>query len=368
MSRLHVAMLASALAAAACGSASPTSPSTASSPPVELTRVAQTAEWPASTPADERMDTAMLTDLVNRINRREFGAINSLLIVRNERLVVEEYFNGWTSAGSHTQQSVSKSVTSLAAGLAVDRGLLRLTDRATTFFPDYAPLRALDGNKEALTVRDLLMMRSGLDWSEQIYAGSPLQRLNDCGCDWLRFVLDWAMREPPGSRWEYVSGGVILLGGIIGRAAGQRIDRFLDEQLFAPLGVQSARWIGGLPDGLPHTGGGLYLRPRDMAKLGALVVNDGRWQGLQLMSSAWMRESTQPMIQAGYTFAGRSTMYGYLWWGLPGDIVTASGARGQWIFADRQRRLVMVSTAENDNAQSTAAVQFLYSHVLPAAQ
>jgi CubicO group peptidase (beta-lactamase class C family) len=333
---------------------------------VELTHVSQTAEWAASTPADEQMDTTLLTDLVNRITRREFGAINSLLIVRNERLVVEEYFNGWTSSAPHTMQSVSKSVTSLAAGLAVDRGQLRLTDRATTYFPDYEPLRAFDGNKQALTVRDLLMMRTGLDWSEQTYAGSPLQRLNDCACDWLRFVLDWPMREPPSARWEYVSGGVILLGGIIGRVTGQRVDRWLDEQLFALIGAQGARWIGGLPDGLPHTGGGLYLRPRDMAKVGTLVVNDGQWQGRQVISAAWMRESTQPMFQAGYTFAGRSTMYGYLWWGLPGDIVTASGARGQWIFVDRQRRLVVATTAENNGAQEAAAVQFLYSHVLPA--
>jgi CubicO group peptidase (beta-lactamase class C family) len=106
-----------------------------------------------------------------------------------------------------------------------------------------------------------------------------------------------------------------------------------------------------------------------MAKIGTLVITDGQWQGRQLISAAWMRESTQPMGTTAYAFAGRATTYGYLWWGVPGDIVTASGARGQWIFADRQRRLVVVSTAENGNTpQSSAAVQFLYSHILPAAR
>jgi CubicO group peptidase (beta-lactamase class C family) len=164
--------------------------------------------------------SAHANDANAAIRRGEFGAINSLLIVRNERLVVEEYFNGWLPSLPHTQQSITKSVTSLAAGLAIDRGQLRLSDLATARFPDYEPIRALDTNKQALTVRDLLMMRTGFDWSEQTYAGSPLQRLNDCACDWLRFILDWPLREPPGARWEYVSGGVILLGAIIGRASG----------------------------------------------------------------------------------------------------------------------------------------------------
>jgi CubicO group peptidase (beta-lactamase class C family) len=105
-------------------------------------------------------------------------------------------------------------------------------DLVTPFFPDYQPIAGLDADKQALTVRDLLTMRTGLDWSEALYAGSPLDRLNTCGCDWVRFVLDWPMREPPGSRWEYVSGGVILLGAVIGRASGTRVDLLLDRDLF----------------------------------------------------------------------------------------------------------------------------------------
>jgi CubicO group peptidase (beta-lactamase class C family) len=337
-------------------------------PVASLRPVADTADWPASSPAAERIDEAPLLEAVNRIRRGDYGHVDSLLVARNERLVMEEYFNGWTAERAHTLQSVTKSVTSLAAGLAVERGLLRVTDPVTQFFPDYAPIARLDANKEALTVRDLLTMRSGLDWSEADYTGSPLERLNTCGCDWIRFMLDWPMREPPGARWEYVSGGVILLGAVIGRAAGTAVDALLQQELFAALAFGDVQWFRGQPQGLPHTGGGLFLRPRDMAKLGTLAVTGGRWQGRPIVSSAWMRESTQTRPEVVGSFGGRPTTYGYLWWGLPDGVITAAGARGQWIFAVPDRQLVVVSTADTPDARWDSAVRILYDHVLPAAR
>ena len=354
--------------ALACGSSPPTAPADAGSPNTTLTPVAQTAEWPVSTVDAEGLDTVRLTDAVNRIQRGEYGRIHSLLIARNDRLVVEEYLDGWTAGAAHTLQSVTKSLASLAAGLAIDRGSLRLTDTVTTYFPDYQPITALDANKGMLTVRDLLTMRTGMDWTEQQYAGSPLERMNNCSCDWVRFMLDWRIREPPGARFEYVSGGVILLGAVVGRATGARVDQWLDATLFAPLGVQGVRWERGLPDGLPHTGGGLYLRPRDMAEIGTLAATGGRWQGRQVISEEWMRMSTETLPDAVNNFGGRPATYGYLWWGLPGGVIAASGARGQWILAVPNRQLVVVSTAENSNAQWAAPVQILYDLVLPAAR
>src|SRR5262245_4220312 len=100
--------------AACSSSSSPTAP-TGADAPVALTAIADSTDWRASTPAAEGVDGTRLTDLVRRIRRGDYGAINSLLVVRNERLIVEEYFNGWTADAAHTQQSVSKSVTSLAA-------------------------------------------------------------------------------------------------------------------------------------------------------------------------------------------------------------------------------------------------------------
>ena len=330
-----------------------------------LTPVVATSEWPASTPEAEGIDRRVLLDLVQQIQERRHGTIHSLLIVRHRRLVLEEYFSGWNAASAHTLQSVTKSVTSLAVGLAIDRRLLRLSDTPLSLFRDYEPVAALDGRKAALTVRDLLMMQSGFDWNEDSYEGSPLQQLNNCRCDWIRFMVDWPMRDQPGARWQYISGNTILLGAMVGRATGQRIDQFLDEQLFAPLDVRDARWDRGSPDGLPHTGGGLYLRSRDMAKLGTVIAANGSWQDRAVLSPSWIAESTAAPIVTGRVFGGQTASYGYGWWGLPGGVITASGARGQWIFVVPARDLVVVSTAENTSG-ADAAVRFFYSHILPA--
>ena len=355
-------------AAASCGGSSPTVATTAT-PTAALAPVSPGADWPASTLDAEHLDPARLGDLVLRIRRGDYGRITSLVVARRGRLVVEEYFNGWSAERPHTMQSVTKSVVSLLAGMAAGAGKLSVSDRATRFFPAYEPLANFDAGKAAMTVRDLLTMRTGLDWSEDPYAGSPLQRLNDCRCDWIRFVLDWRMREAPGTRWEYVSGGVILAGGIIGAATGRRLDEFASAQLFDPIGAAGAYWISGLPDGLPHGGGGLFLRPRDAAKLGQVVLDQGRWQGRQLVDAGWIAESTQPVVRGVRAWAGHAFDYGYLWWLTTdgGDeIVTASGAGGQWIFAVPRRQLVVVSTGDNNDSRSTAAVAFLFSHVLPA--
>ena len=150
--RLPAVALATAILA--CCDSRPTSPTapTPPTPPVtSLTPIAESIEWPSSQPSEQGLDAARLVDLLNRIRTGQSGAINSLLVARRERLVMEEYFNGWNASRVHTQQSVSKSVTSLAAGLAIDRGRMRLTDRVLPLFPDYEPIAAIDVHKQALT-------------------------------------------------------------------------------------------------------------------------------------------------------------------------------------------------------------------------
>lgn len=364
-----IILLAGLLAGPACGRDAVMTPSPGPAPSGALTPVLTNADWSASTPEAENLDRSRLEELVQRIRRGDFGRIASLLIVRRGRMAVEEYFNGWSAEQPHTMQSVTKSVVSILVGLAASAGRLSIDDPVTRFFPGYEPIANLDDRKRAMAVRDLLTMRTGLDWVESPYAGSPLQRLNDCRCDWLRFVLDWRMREPPGARWEYVSGGTILLGGIVGAATGSRLDQFASAQLFGPIGALGASWSQGLPDGLPHGGGGLALRPRDAAKLGQLMVDQGRWQGRSVIDSRWIQDSTQRTARGLRVWGGHPFDYGSLWWLTSddrGDIVTASGALGQWIFVSAAHQLVVVSTGDNDDSRDTAAAEFLFSHVLPS--
>ena len=348
----------------ACGTSNPTAPEVTRglTPPPTFAD-----DWAIAAPSDVGLDVARLTDLVQRIRAAQYGRIASLLIVRDERLVVEEYFNGWSANGAHTLQSVTKSVTALLAGIAIESGQLALDDRVTRYFPQYEPIPE-DARKRAITVSDLLTMRSGLDWDESIYSGSPLQRLNDCRCDWLRFILDWPMRDAPGTRWEYISGSTILLGGVVGAATGRRLDLFAADTLFAPLHITGDIWARGLPDGLPHAGGGLFLRPRDMAKLGVVVLDQGRWQGRSVVQPDWIRLITSRVTRGIRNWAGHSFDYGYGWWMTSDggrDIIAASGAMGQWIFIVPSANLVVAVTSD-DNSRWTAPVEFLSSHVLPS--
>jgi CubicO group peptidase (beta-lactamase class C family) len=162
-----------------------------------------TSEWRIGYPENHGLDEARLSSLVERLRSNAIRNMTSLLIVRDSKLIVEEYFNGCSAERVHTLQSVTKSVTSLLVGIALDRDMIpNVEAKVLSFFPEYAEIKNLDKRKAAMRLQDLLTMRTGLDWSERSYTGSPLQQLNESRSDWLRFVLDWPMREESGTRFE----------------------------------------------------------------------------------------------------------------------------------------------------------------------
>jgi len=344
---------------------------------VQATAPWPTGEWRTSSPREQGLREDVISALVQRIRSRQIRDLDSLLIVRHGYLVTEEYFNGWGPERDHTLQSDTKSITSLLTGIAIQQGKIPGVEaKVLDFFPQYQPIRNLDARKAALRVQDLLTMRTGLNWSEDNYLASPLYQLNYCQCDWLRFVLDWPMREMPGTRFEYNSGGVILLGGLIREATGLNVNEFARQYLFTPLGITGGFWYVGQPNNLPHTGGGLNLRPRDMAKIGYLLLRNGRWEDQQIVSADWLRESMQHRIRYPRTFGFHPVDYGYLWWLLPldgtgaaqgveADIYTAAGAQDQWIFAIPKYDLVVVVTGSTSTTFAQP-VDFLYSDILRA--
>src|ERR1043166_5998555 len=269
------------------------------------------AEWRRALPAQVGLDPGRIAGLVARLRGNQSPSIHSLLVVRQGFRAVEEYFNGSTAESVHTLQSVTKSVTSLLLGIAVEQGAVTSIDSPVIgFFPEYPDLLNLDDRKRSMTLRDILTMRTGLDWSEDPYEGSPLQALNATRTGWIRFVLDWPMREASGTRFEYNSGGVIVLGGVIYNTTGLVADQFARSNLFDPIGVGPATWYSGGPNGLPHMGGGLNLRAKDMARLGYLVLRDGRWGSRQVISPAWLSAPPAPPVLRPRSFAGPPGDYG----------------------------------------------------------
>lgn len=323
-----------------------------------------------------RLDSAKLLVLIRKITGNEFKNVNSLLIYKSNKLVLEEYFNGSNVDQIHTMQSVTKSITSLLVGAMADRGLMDDLHRPVIdFFPEYN-LENMSDWKEEMTVANLLTMQTGINWSENPYAGSNLQTLNESSMDWVKYVLDQPMRESPGTVWQYNSGGCIVFSGLIKNVTGKSADQFCKEVLFNPLGITAHLWAHSRYNGIPHTGGGLSLRARDMLKIGVMVLDSGKWKGQSVFSPAWINASTQRHA----TTQGRGNYpayYGYYWWLLPrsmhlgddhgDDIITASGAQGQWIFVLPKDKMVVAVTGSGQNGkEELAGADFLYSDILEA--
>lgn len=333
------------------------------------------AYWPAETwrradPAQVGLDEARLSALVRSLESNAIPELHSLIVVRHGYVAVEEYFNGSSASHVHTMQSVSKSVTSLVTGIAINEGALTTATRIFDLLPAYDTLIRGDERKRGVTVGHLLQMRSGINFHESPYAGSPLERLNTSRGDWAALALGEPMNAAPGQLWQYNSGGVIALAAAVRAATGERFNDFARQRLFTPLGITSQFWFVSAYDSLPHTGGGLNLRAMDLARIGYLVLRQGRWNGTQVVPAEWIEESTRVHTSRPRTFGYYATDYGYLWWLMPvGEgaamehMITGSGNMNQWLFILPSRDLVVVVTGASNQAFPP---EFMYRDILTA--
>ena len=304
--------------------------------------------WMTADCQEVGLSHATLTDLVNAICAGDAGVIHSLLIVIDGRLVVEEYFHGYGRNDLHRVASVTKSVSSLLVGLAIDQGKITSEDASVlSFFPAFEQPASSRWRSQSL--RHLLTMSMGLDWG-------PGEGPDGTGPGRFPRVLEREVIHEPGTHWAYHSANINLLSAVIKEATGQHADVFAEEYLFRPLRIAACEWAD--EDGYCLLEGGLRLRPRDMAKLGMLLRDEGRWEGRQVVSADWIRRSITPHIDAS-----GPRKYGYLWWvgeilGRDGmqPFVSASGLGGQYIAWFPERDMVLVVTGGNDDNGKQLAI------------
>lgn len=330
--------------------------------------------WTVDTPESQELKSEPLRQITEAIRSGSHGDIHSLLVVRNGVLVWEEYFGDSSEDDVHTVQSVTKSFASAAIGIAIAReDITGVETPILDFFPDYLEPRNLDDRKRAIRLKDLLTMRSGTDYHED-GEDSPHLQLNALKTGWDKFYLDRPMVRDPGERFQYDSGGAILLSAILQRRTGLHADDYLQKYLFDQMGITDVLWFRN-DEMHPHTGGGLFARARDMAKFGLLYLGKGRWEDEQMVPEEWVEESFQEHVDLRYLGRPFITGYGYLWWIMRPDpdgegripIYAARGFMGQYIFIVPEHRMVVVSTGRNMDERSGDAVRFLYSHILKAA-
>jgi CubicO group peptidase (beta-lactamase class C family) len=326
--------------------------------------------WRTASPAAVGLDSSRMGKLQGDVAAGRYGATQSVLVVRFGHLVHQQYI-GWDPTTPHTMQSVSKSITSLLYGILLARvgAAASLDRRVLEVFSGYQNLANPSGDKQAITVRDLLAMRDGLDFWEQPYPGSPLDSMNRSQGDWVRLILDRPMRSVPNARWSYNSGAAILTCAAIREIAGEPADDFARRELFAPIGVTGETWFVSPYDGLPHCGGGLFLKPADLARVGYLVLRHGKWGDRQVVPSSWIESATRSYSSGpALFFSNYGAQYGFFWWLFPltragagTGIIAASGSGGQWLFVVPAYDLVVAIAGTQANGLS-----ILYDGILPA--
>ena len=271
-----------------------------------------TQAWRSATPEEQGLDSTKLADALLTIRERGITA-HSLLIIRNGRVLSDATFYPYDGKAVHEVASVTKSIMTTLIGIAADQGKLSLDDPMLSFFPDRT-IANRDARKEAITVRHLSSMSSGLDCT----AEGDERTLKEMRVteDWVQFALDRPVRCEPGKQFVYCSPAIHLLSPILQQATGMTALEFARRYLFEPLGIRDVMWLTD-PQGFNRGSEGIYLHPQDMARLGYLWLNGGAWDGKQIVSrDGWRmrssrtckRATTRPMATASGWIRRRATL------------------------------------------------------------
>jgi CubicO group peptidase (beta-lactamase class C family) len=335
-----------------------------------------TRAWPQATAEAEGMNRALLDAFDRELASGKHGYVDSMLVIRNGKVVFEKTYDrakdyarlfagkgepgiynyydpGWhpyyKGTRLHTMQSVSKSVTSALIGIAIRRG--EIPGVEVTAMPYFADFKVPpDPRRDRMTLSDILTMTAGIRWDEE--STEYTDPANNCAVmeseeDWVRYVLEQPMAEDPGKVFVYNSGATQLLSYLIRKVTGKQADDYAKEHLFTPLGIDF--YWKRTPKGLADTEGGLYLVPRDLAKIGYLYLKDGVWNGKRILPEGWVAASTHAST---HTKDG-SYGYGYQWWVMPRkgagshDAYAAWGYGGQLLIVVPDLELITVFTGWN---------------------
>ncbi|UCF62725.1 MAG: serine hydrolase [bacterium] len=295
------------------------------SPPI-ITIPEQTEDgWETGSLEEVGIRTAPILDMLSYLKNQPEHHVHSILLIKEAKLVFETYYKGhayqyynpnfqgediiFDRETPQCTHSVTKSITSICVGICRDLGYLQnIEEKVFALFPEYSGLSSPE--KDQITIRHLLTMSSGLEWNEQdVDMRDPSNDLIHLAQshDPLGYILGKPLVDPPGTHFNYNGGNTNLLSEIIRKYSGMKLDLLSETYLFTPLGIIDFQWQY-FYNGLVYASGDVYLRPRDMAKLGYLFLKKGIWKGERILSEEWIMESTQTHMTV---FMGG---YGYQWW------------------------------------------------------
>jgi CubicO group peptidase (beta-lactamase class C family) len=323
-------------------------------------------EWRSSTTEEQGLDSALILQMFQEIQDKNID-IHSVLLVRNGYLVTEAYFDPYSQAIKHPVYSVTKSVTSILTGIAMQEGYIKSPDqKVLDFFPAIAKT-VTDANVPSLTLKHLLTMSAG--YNTTTIPPAEVLSTKDASFDTVEHILTYdSILEKPGTTFFYDSGLPHLMSAIIQETTGISTLEYAQEKLFGPLGITGVTWETD-PQGIPLGNTGLMLSPRDMAKLGYLYLNRGGWNGEQIVPAKWVGESTAKHMETkGLMNAAEDDGYGYFWWIDAYGGYSAHGFGGQYIFVVPKLNLVAVFTSSLTDPDFPTPRRLMEEYILPAAK
>lgn len=333
-------------------------------------------------PIVQGLDRAVLNEGVAQIEAGEYGDVHSLLVYRNDQLVLEEYFHGTGPQTRMSIESATKSIASVLVGMALADGTLPhgVETPVLSLFPEYGTVDNPSALKDAMRLEDVLTMTTGLAWDEwTLEYQHPLNSWQQMRAapDWTKYVLDRPMVAAPGAHFVYNTGASLLLSRAVEQAVGLTVAQYAGHTLFEALDIEGWTWPSS-PEGHSITGDDLELTPPEMAKIGLLLLDSGRWRGEQVVPEAWIGVSTAAHVR--YAHGIETFEYGYQWWRFRDDLSVAAlletndayfawGNGGQFIIVVPHLRLVVVMTGANytgGDVDSVVQLALFRDHVLAA--
>ena len=325
--------------------------------------------WETASIYEANIDAEKLFDLIHTIRDDSYKNIHSLLLVKDGKLILEEYFHGFHHEKAHQIRSATKSIGSILTGIAIDHHFIKGTDeKIYPYFKGYEIGQKWNKKVRDVTLESLLTMTSGYGCDDHEIPNFQCEKAMYKTNDWVEYALNLPMAYKPGEHWAYNSSSLILVSEIVSKTSKMTVPDFANTYLFQPLGINEFQW-GFSPKGRAFIAGNAKMKPRDMAKIGFLMLNSGRWNGKQIVSQKWIDQSTRDHAKSK-SYRG----YGYLWWTgkqLFGEqIITgywASGNGGNYIFVCPALSFVAVFTGGNYNSiLEVQPLGMLINYVIPA--
>jgi len=311
------------------------------------------------------IDAKSVDALAAKLGSRECKLVDSMLILIDGEIIFEWYQNGYGPKQVHDIASITKSVTSLLIGIAIDRGqILSVDEKVVDYFRGTPYAKSWPEDKRSITIRHLLTMQHGIAFDD--YDDPNMKRFKAWlnSDDRIAHVLQQPMAMKPGQKSTYCTASTQLLQNVIEHSTGQSVEKFARENLFDPLGIQSFKWERSPTHGI-GMGFGADARPRDLALLGRMIEQRGKWNGRQIVSSNWLEESFRPRGKL------LGIDYGYLWYGEPYSVdgkqiqsQLAMGHGGQFLVLFPDLQSILVITAKDYN-QTIDFYRLIHDFVIP---